>query len=278
MNNWGRYIGAIVGYFLGLMLYVNELFGAIVGFIVGMIFEQLAQKIKKPTFTKLTAEDLERIRSGFFSATFTVMGFLAHVAPNKRGDINQVAIRVMDRIGVPDHRRRAALDYFEDGQAGDFALHSAVSSFYRTHSDKPHLLEMFLELQLYAMYSKGRFSREERDTLLGIAYQMDLTEDDFLRLEKMIKAEFDYSKSRGGNKGWFGSKRRVGLKDAYTVLRTSPDATDDEVKQAYRRLTSQNHPDKLAAMGMTAEVLRGAEDKTREIRNAYEVIKDVRNF
>ena len=38
--------------------------------------------------------------------------------------------------------------------------------------------------------------------------------------------------------------------DPYSVLGVDPSASDEEVKHAYRRLTLENHPDKLVASGM----------------------------
>ncbi|WP_419582212.1 DnaJ domain-containing protein, partial [Thiolapillus sp.] len=68
------------------------------------------------------------------------------------------------------------------------------------------------------------------------------------------------------------------LADAYAVLNISADASDAEVKKAYRRLTSQHHPDKLVAKGLPEEMMQIAAKKTHEIRQAYEIIKEARGF
>jgi DnaJ like chaperone protein len=38
------------------------------------------------------------------------------------------------------------------------------------------------------------------------------------------------------------------------------------------------HPDKLASKDLSADDLAGAEERTREIRNAYETLKTRRGF
>jgi len=55
-----------------------------------------------------------------------------------------------------------------------------------------------------------------------------------------------------------------------------PKASDAEVKKAYRRLMSQNHPDKLVARGLPEEMMKVATEKTQEIKAAYEQVKAAR--
>ncbi|MDN6321316.1 MAG: DnaJ domain-containing protein [Halomonas sp.] len=66
------------------------------------------------------------------------------------------------------------------------------------------------------------------------------------------------------------------LKDAYRVLGVSEDASDSEIKKAYRRLMSQNHPDKLAGKGLPESMRDVAQARTSEIGNAYERIREAR--
>jgi DnaJ like chaperone protein len=68
------------------------------------------------------------------------------------------------------------------------------------------------------------------------------------------------------------------LADAYAALGVSPDATPAEIKRAYRKLISQNHPDKLAARGLPESMRAVAEERSREINAAYDLIKDARGI
>ncbi|MFH0729751.1 MAG: DnaJ domain-containing protein [Pseudomonadota bacterium] len=62
--------------------------------------------------------------------------------------------------------------------------------------------------------------------------------------------------------------RREATPDAHTILGVSPGASPDEIKQAYRRLANQYHPDKVAYLGEEFRVL--AEKRFKEIQEAYE--------
>ena len=69
---------------------------------------------------------------------------------------------------------------------------------------------------------------------------------------------------------WFSLSRD----NPYRVFNLTSDASDAEVDQAYRRLISQYHPDRLA--GAAAELREQAEARAREINQAYDRIMTLR--
>ena len=66
------------------------------------------------------------------------------------------------------------------------------------------------------------------------------------------------------------------LEDAYKVLGISPDATDDEVRKAYRSMALKHHPDKVATLG--EDVRKAAEKKFQQINDAKERIFKARGM
>ena len=61
--------------------------------------------------------------------------------------------------------------------------------------------------------------------------------------------------------------------EALRVLGLSREAGLAEIKQAYRRLVSRYHPDKLTGSGASAAQVRAATDKTAELHRAYELLR-----
>ena len=69
---------------------------------------------------------------------------------------------------------------------------------------------------------------------------------------------------------WFTTARE----NPYRVFGLTADASDAEVDQAYRRLISQYHPDRLE--GAAPELRARAEARARELNAAYDRIKQLR--
>ena len=63
---------------------------------------------------------------------------------------------------------------------------------------------------------------------------------------------------------------------AYKVLEVSPNATDDEVRKAYRRLALKHHPDRVATLG--EDVRKAAEKKLQEINAAKDLVYKARGM
>jgi DnaJ-domain-containing protein 1 len=70
---------------------------------------------------------------------------------------------------------------------------------------------------------------------------------------------------------WFRLRRRD---DPYRVLGVTEEVDEAELDRAYRRLIAQYHPDRLS--GAAPELRQQAERRAREINNAYDRIRALR--
>jgi len=105
-----------------------------------------------------------------------------------------------------------------------------------------------------------------------VARRLGLAEGDVARLEALLRA------ASGGAAAASGPPPQQKLDDAYAALGVTPAATEDELKRAYRKLMSENHPDKLTSKGLPESMRQFAEERAREINVAYDLIKKARQF
>ena len=70
----------------------------------------------------------------------------------------------------------------------------------------------------------------------------------------------------------------TGLEKSYATLGLSSNASEAEIKKAYRKLIMEFHPDAVAARGMAEEFKDYATKKFRETQEAYETICKERNI
>lgn len=121
------------------------------------------------------------------------------------------------------------------------------------YSTRLELLHLLLDLA----HADGDVNEAESRVIAQIAADMGISTADYDSLCAM------YRKAQDPH--W-----------AYTVLETEPQATDDEVKRAYRRMAMKYHPDKVANAG--EDIRRQATEKFRAINSAYEYIKQQRGM
>ena len=134
--------------------------------------------------------------------------------------------------------------------------------------DRPDLTRAFVEIQMQAAVAAGTVDRAKRSLLWQVAQSLGVGRVELAQIEALARAH----QARGEGKEF------VSLEDAYGVLGVEPNASDQEVKTAYRRLMNQHHPDKLVARGLPESMMGVAEQKTQEIRAAYDRIKAQREF
>ena len=121
---------------------------------------------------------------------------------------------------------------------------------------------------------KGSINALERGLLWRMAAGLGVGRVEMALFEAVLRAQRSF---RGGaHRAQAAADPDRDLQQAYQALGIESSATDKEVKTAYRRLMNQHHPDKLVARGLPDSMMEVAKERTREIRMAYETIRDYR--
>ena len=281
MFHWGKLLGTCLGFF------VAEIPGALFGFVLGFLADACFIALQKPKFSQLQPGQISDFQKEFFVATFTVMGYIAANSQSPSNDRMMAAERVVERLRLAAEVREEAIRLFQLGMSPKFNLNDVLLPFFTRCRLQENLLQMFMELQIYAALVDGKLGETERTILIDISKALEISRSEFDRLLGIIRTEQHYRRNpEAARPAQNAEKQPVlhnpressNISDAYAILNIPQSASNDEIKKAYRRMRSMHHPDKLLARGLPEEMLRIAEDKTREIRTAYERIRAVRHF
>ncbi len=266
----GKIIGSVIGYMSGGFT------GLLIGLFIGHQVDRHLPFWLMKLLSKVMVKHQLEVQRAFFEATFSVMGHLAKADGHVTEEEIRLARQVMERMQLSPEAQREAIALFSRGKEPDFDLDATLQRLQKATLRRRDLRQMFLELQLTAGYADGELKPAEREVLLKVFATLGFSAAEFERIDATIRAELHNRQSGSGSAA--GRTRGMSLEDAYAILGINESAGDAEVKKSYRKLTSQHHPDKLAASGLPPEMMKMAEEKTHEIRTAYERIRETRGF
>lgn len=263
--------------------------GAVLGAAVGHNIDQGARK-KNPSHESVGHQ--EHIQSAFITTTFQVMGHLAKADGRVSEQEIITAQAIMDHLHLNAEQRRIAIDAFTAGKQPDFAVDTALDIFQRVCRGRLAPVQRLLELQLHLVYADGSLHPHTHSRLLYVAERLGIHRFQFEALHTLFRAQrwaqqqhqngYDSAGNSQQHDQWTHGRRPTtavnSLDHAYSVLGTRHDASNDEIKLAYRRLLKRHHPDKLAASGVSSAEMAQATEKTRELTAAYERIREARGF
>ena len=270
MNWTGKLIGALLGFVI-----TRRPIGVLLGLIVGHFYDLwAARRASGPR------AGLAEVRATFFRAAFGVMG---HVAKSD-GRVSErdiaAARRIFRDLRLGEADTRAAMEFYSAGKQPGFDLDGTLAELAGACRGREEVLRVFLEVEMRAALLGDGLAGTTRATLIRVAQALGIGAVEFAHLETLLRLQ---GIAAGG--GFAGAGARPGpatgrraLDEAYELLEVPPTASDAEVKRAYRRLMSRNHPDKLVARGLPESMLEVAKQKTQAIQAAYERIREARGM
>lgn len=266
---WGKLIGAFFGYL------VAGPAGALLGILIGNFFDRgLAQHYTRP-FWYYHVEKNTSVKALFFTAMFKTLGHIAKANGRVSEDAIRMAKDIMEAMQLSLSQRKSAQVFFNEGKNPQFNLEKLLTSLYEVIQNNPNLINYFIETSYTAIQLGGVSTKKLAimNTILSYMHLAPLNQqnrftDDFGFNQNSYQ---NYSNYRS-NSSAYQTQQNPLLNEAYAILGVKPSANQQEVKRAYRKKMSQNHPDKLIARGLPEHMIKAANEKTQQIRRAYEEI------
>ena len=254
--------GKIIAGLLGL-LFAGP-FGLLLGLLVGHWFDRGLQH----SLGFGSPEHLAQAQQVFFETSFLLLGQLAKAD----GRVSEAEIAhteaIIRRLGATEAHRREAIALFKRGSQPDFEMEPALSRFNELCGGHRQARQALLTFLISLAAADGHLHPTEVALLERVAICLDYTAAEFQRLMRMLEAQSHF---HGAADGAVSSRDQ--LADAYQALGIDPDCSDRELKLAWRRRMSENHPDKLIARGVPEQMIKLATERSQEIQTAYELVR-----
>ena len=260
---YGKWIGAWLGW-----INSQSVLGGLAGFALGAVFDAITDRKIKKAQEEAYHEQAEHIyqqqegtRNSFL---FSLMVLSAHVI-QADGKIMHSEMELVRQF----LRQSFGENAVEQGnniliKLFDYRKRNGEAQWQQQISEACHEMSMHMEtehrLQLIAFLCEiakadGNVAEVEISALRTVAVNLRL---DANIVEQMLH---------------LGGKS---IDDAYAVLGLTKDATDDEIRKAYRKMALQYHPDRVATLGEDVKV--AAQKKFQEINEAKERIYKARGL
>jgi DnaJ like chaperone protein len=265
-----KFTGKVVGAAIGLL--AGGPIGAAVGVLLGHQFDEYSDG---PGADPRLRNDSESAAIGdqFFRSAFRTMGYVAKSDGRVSESEIAAARAVMSDLRLTPPQVRAAIDYFTVGKQPGFNLGAELAALAAACRGRPALLRTFLEIQVRAALAGNNLEGPARQLLNHMASRLGVSTVELAQIEAVLRIRTGTFRQQTTYNT--GSEQ---LQQAYSVLECSPATNDRDLVKAYRRQLSRNHPDKLKANGLPESMIEHAKQRTQQIIEAYELIKERRGI
>ena len=239
MAKFGKWIGAGLGWAFGGPI------GAMIGLGLGWMFDSANQQDIEKGYSKTTTGDFVVSLLVLIAAVMKADGRVM------QSELNYVKTFLVQRFGQDSANE--GLKMLRDLLKQTIPVRDICNQI-KTRLDYPSRLE--LVHLLYGVANADKQVHEAEIRIIDeISYYLGISSADQQRIKSMFVRSTE---------------------STYQILGVDANATNDEIKKAYRNLAKEYHPDKVSYLG--EDIKKSAEEKFKKINDAYEAIRSQRGF
>ncbi len=237
---YAKWIGGGLGWAFGGII------GAILGYILGSVVESVSSEIE-------TQQGFGRTRQGDFKVSLLILTAAVMKADGRvlRSELEYVKNNLISSFGY--EQGREAVLMLRDILKQSIPVNEVCNEI-RIHMDYASRLQL-----VHFMYgianADGHVCNNEQILIDRIASLLGLLQTDYISIKSMFVKSTD---------------------DSYKILGITKDATNEEVKRAYKKMAVKYHPDKVSYLG--EDVQKAAKEKFQKVNEAYKNIKKERGI
>ncbi|MEW6258967.1 MAG: co-chaperone DjlA [Thermodesulfobacteriota bacterium] len=249
----GKVIGGAIGFALGGPL------GAILGATFGHAYDASSQLDRNTDYGPETMSQTESSQFTFFVATFSMLAKLARADGRvSQAEVDTIRQFMVYDLNLPPESQQVAMNIFQTALHSPQSFEEFASQFFGQFHAQPQILQLMMDILYRVSIADGPLNAAE-ERILATASRIFGFDDSRYRSSSQTPSQPDTDRY-------------------YAVLGCSRSDSDETIKKQYRKMASDFHPDKIIAKGLPEEFVKFANDKFKEIQEAYEAIKKERGL
>ena len=252
MSWLGKVVGGTIGFAIGGPV------GAVAGAAFGHMFD--SETAGQPAGVKSgnRLSNGETAQMTFFVASFSMLAKLVKADGQiTESEIATIRQFMFDDLHLTPQSRLAAENIFRAAMDSSQSFEDFAAQFYQNFHNQPQLLEFMMDILFRVALADGSLHVAEERLIQSAAGIFQFSNDAYLKFKTRYAPDSD---------------------KYYTILGCSNRDSDDKIKKQYRKMVRDYHPDAIASKGLPEEFVTFANDKFREIHEAYEMIKKERGL
>jgi len=251
MGIMGKVVGGTIGFAIGGPL------GAIAGAAFGHAYDAGSENLYIENKPPLSTGETTQVT--FFVAAFSMLAKLAKADGRiSREEIDSIEKFMLYDLNLDPQSRQYAMNIFHAAGQSPGTFQDFAAQYYAQFRTQPQFLDIMVDILLRVSIADGEMSPREEALIQEAVRIFNFSDTHYQQLKSRHVKDVD-------NK-------------YYAVLGCSRTDSVDHIKKQYRKRVSEFHPDKIASKGLPSEFTKFAEDKFREVQEAYEKIKAEKGF
>ena len=237
MSVWGKFIVSAAGFALGGPI------GALIGVVAGHAIDKIKPKHKLP-------EEHAIKQIGF---TVGVIVLSAKMAKADGKVTKEEIIAFKNKISVPEKEIKNVARLWDQAKKTTDGFEVYAQQICQLLGKNSSVLEELLNLLIIIAKADGKITEPEILYLKQVSVIFGFSIEKFERI---------YSSSLGKTS------------DPYQILGVTRDTPILEIKNKWKILATNHHPDKLIAQGLPIDFIEKTTHRLQEINNAWDIIKN----
>ena len=224
----------------------------------------------------------DRLQKRIFVSTFSMISALA----SADGKISKDEIVIIDRfmknvLGLDAERRAFASQVFNEARRSDRTFEEYARDYRELLKDKPKMLDWMVDVLIQVSCVDKDFGEAERALVASACEIFGISDARYKELlSKYRKKSSESSDKAEPSLGALApsTAAATSASSPYAVLKLEASATNEEIQAQCKQLSAEYNPSRMVELGLPEEFVTLAEEKFREIMQAYKALKAERKF